>query len=64
MKKSIFKSKTAWVNLLMAISIILPELVDLGFHIPAKWMGLTVLVVNLILRFMTTEGVALTDQKK
>lgn len=55
--KSILKSKTFWINLLMALAVIIPELVDLGFNIPAKWSGLAIVVVNLILRLLTTQAI-------
>jgi len=62
--KSIFSSKTFWINLLMALAVIIPELVDLGFNIPAKWSGLAIVVVNLILRLMTTTAITPIKKKK
>lgn len=61
--KSILNSKTFWINLLMAVAVILPELVDLGFNIPAKWSGLAIVVVNLILRLLTTTPVHIKKKK-
>lgn len=62
--KSIFKSKTFWINLLMALAVIIPELIDLGFNIPAKWSGLAIVVVNLILRLMTSQPITPITKKK
>lgn len=62
--KSILKSKTFWINLLMALAVIIPELVDLGFNIPAKWSGLAIVVVNLILRLMTSQPITPITKKK
>lgn len=61
--KHILKSKTFWINLLMAIAVIIPELVDLGFNIPAKWSGLAIVVVNLILRLLTNQPVTLKKKE-
>jgi len=63
MKKSIFKSKTFWINLLGAVAIVLPQMVEIGFELPTKWVALTMVVVNLALRMMTTKPVGLVDEK-
>jgi len=62
-KKAFWKSKTIWVNILIAISIILPELIDLGFHIPVKWIALITLIANLILRIITKGGLTMGDSE-
>ena len=62
--KSILNSKTFWINLLMALAVVIPELVDLGFNIPAQWSGLAIVVVNLILRLMTTTAITPIKKKK
>ena len=64
MKKSIFTSKTFWINLIMATLIILPEMIDLGFNIPLKWSGLITVILNVILRFWTTQPVSIKGDKK
>jgi hypothetical protein len=61
--KSILNSKTFWINLLMALAVIIPELIDLGFNIPAKWSGLAIVVVNLILRLLTTQPITPIKRK-
>ncbi|KKP64361.1 MAG: hypothetical protein UR61_C0047G0003 [candidate division WS6 bacterium GW2011_GWE1_34_7] len=58
-KKSILKSKTFWVNVLMAILVFLPELVNIGFTLDAKIVALIMLIVNIILRFITNTPVSL-----
>ena len=59
-KKSIFKSKTFWVNILMAAAVILPEVANMeSFKVNPEITALVILVVNVILRAITTDGVAL-----
>ena len=64
LKKSILKSKTFWINILMAILTFIPSLVDLGFEIPAKYVGLTMLIVNIILRFITKTPIGFINEKE
>ena len=47
----------------MAIVIILPEMVELGYNIPIKYSALVILIANVILRFLTTGAVAIKDKK-
>jgi len=56
--KSIFKSKTFWINLLMAAVVIVPELANIeSLQIPKEAAASVVVVVNTILRLITKEPV-------
>ena len=58
--KSIFKSKTFWVNVLMAAAVIIPELLAIeSLKIPADVSAVIVLTVNTVLRIVTKEEVKL-----
>ena len=58
--KSIFKSKTFWVNVLMAAAVIVPELLAIeSLKIPADVSAVIVLTVNTVLRIVTKEEVKL-----
>ena len=58
--KSIFKSKTFWVNVLMAAAVIIPELLAIeSLKIPADISAVIVLTVNTVLRLVTKEEVKL-----
>lgn len=56
--KSIFKSKTFWINLLMAAAVIVPELANIeALKIPPATTASIVSVVNIVLRLITKEAV-------
>lgn len=56
--KSIFRSKTFWINLLMAAVVIVPELANIeSLQIPKEASASVVVVVNTILRLITKEPV-------
>lgn len=60
--KSIFKSKTFWFNTLAGLGAILVEvsniLPDVGLD--PKWVLFSVAIINIILRYVTTQPVALS----
>ena len=60
--KSIFSSKTFWVNLIMAGLIILNQQIP-TFGIDAETQAVIVGAVNILLRFLTTQSVAVLPQK-
>jgi len=65
MKKSIFKSKTLWINVLMALAIIIPEAANLeSLKIDREIAALAVLVINTILRFATSAPAGIKGEKK
>lgn len=65
MKKSFLKSKTFWVNFLMMLALVLPEVLKLeSFTIPKDIMGLIIFIVNVALRFMTKGPVGLTSESE
>lgn len=65
MKKSIFKSKTFWINVLMMLAVVLPDLFNLeAVKVSPEISAFVILVVNVILRFMTTGSVGLKGDKK
>ncbi len=56
--KSIFKSKTFWVNVLMAAAVIVPEFLAIeSLKVPADIAAVIVLTVNTVLRLVTKEEV-------
>ena len=56
--KSIFKSKTFWINLLMAAAVIAPELASIeALKIPVTTSASIVSMVNIVLRLITKEAV-------
>lgn len=67
MTKSIFASKTFWMNLISGlitlIGLINPELLSaIGISDPAKFltiMGSVTALLNIILRFLTSQAVTL-----
>jgi hypothetical protein len=62
--KSIFKSKTVWVNVLMALAIILPEAMNIeSMKFAKEYIAIGVLVVNISLRFITTGSVSVLKNK-
>ena len=63
--KSIFKSKTFWINLLMAAAVIVPELASIeALKIPIEAAASIVGIVNVILRYLTKEGVHVIPPKE
>lgn len=62
--KSIYKSKTLWTNLLLA----LPAIIDLCaqdnvFNIPQTYYAIAVLLVNVYLRSITKDPVTVRRKK-
>lgn len=55
--KSIFKSKTIWINILMSASMILPSIANLpSLQVSPEIMGLVLVVVNTVLRLVTKDS--------
>lgn len=66
MSKSIFASRTFWVNALTIAAAVLAGLSGMTEHIPAEampWIVSALGVVNLALRVMTTGPVTLPGDK-
>lgn len=64
--KSIFKSKTFWVNaavIIVGVATMLTDPVQYGPEV-AKWAAVVLAVVNIILRTVTTGPVSVMPQKK
>lgn len=63
MKKSIFKSKTLWVNLLLCLATVLPDFFNLeSIKIPKDVAAFVILIVNVVLRFMTKDALTVKRQ--
>ena len=63
-QKVIYKSKTLWVNLLMALPAVIDMVsVDDPFGIPQSYYAVAVLIVNVVLRSYTKEPVVLRNKK-
>lgn len=61
--KSILISKTFWINILLAIIAIVPEVTNLpNLQIPKEWMAFIVVIANIILRMITKTKVTLTGE--
>jgi len=54
--KSIFASKTLWFNLFGGLVALVP---DVATKIPEPWGALVLVVGNILLRYVTTQPVAL-----
>ena len=64
--KSIFKSKTFWVNaavIIVGVASMLTDPVQYGPEV-AKWAAVVLAVVNIVLRTVTTGPVSIKPQKK
>lgn len=63
--KSILKSKTLWVNVLLLIVAVAPGLMDMPeLQLSKEWLGIIVLVANTILRLVTDSPATLTGAPK
>lgn len=60
--KSIFKSKTFWLNVVGILG--LAEETFRGNEQVAKWIGFGLGVANIILRYVSTEPVHITEPKE
>lgn len=60
--KSILRSKTFWVNLILAIVGIVPEVANLPLRISPEWLGFIVVVANVILRLISQDKVTITGK--
>jgi uncharacterized membrane protein len=60
--KSIFSSKTFWVNLIMAGLVMLNQQIP-TFNLGADEQAIIVGAVNILLRFLTTQSVAVLPPK-
>ena len=62
--KSIFVSKTFWVNVLLLIVAVAPGLMDMPeLQLSKEWLGIIVLVANTILRLVTKTPATITGSK-
>lgn len=56
--KKFWQSKTLWINLLMALALILPEFFNLEIlKISKELSAFIIFIVNVVLRFITTGGI-------
>lgn len=63
--KSIFRSKTLWVNISLLIVAIVPELINMpSLQLPKEWLAMIVLVANTALRLMTNSPATITGKEK
>lgn len=63
MRKSFLKSKTFWINLLMMLALILPEAFDLEIlKVSKEISAFIIFIVNVVLRFITTGAIGVTDK--
>lgn len=63
--KSIFKSKTFWFNLLTALGAILVEVSNVlpDLSMDPKWVLMGVALINIVLRYITTQPVVITKDE-
>ena len=62
--KSILKSKTLWVNILLLVVAIVPELANWpSLQLSKELIALIVLVANTVLRLMTDSPATITGKK-
>ena len=54
-KKSLFHSKTLWVNFIALLALLFQS--QVGFEITVEESGALLAVVNLILRFFTKQSI-------
>jgi len=58
--KSPLKSKTVWINILMAVVVLVPELANIeALKIPQETSVAIVGIVNILLRFVTKDALTL-----
>jgi hypothetical protein len=65
--KPFYQSKILWVNIVSMALVILAELAREQYGLSPSWIGLVALltpILNVVLRFLTTQPVALTRQPK
>jgi len=61
--KPFYTSKTFWLNTISLLLVILAELAREQYGLSESWLGLVALltpVLNVVLRFVTTQPIALT----
>jgi len=61
--KPFYTSKVFWVNIVSLLLVVLAELAREQYGLSASWLGLVALltpVLNVVLRFVTTQPVALS----
>ena len=62
--KSIFVSKTFWVNVLLLVIAVAPGLMDMPeLQISKEWLGIIVLVANTVLRLITKTPAVIVGSK-
>ena len=63
--KSIFASKTLWVNILLFVVAVAPGLMDMPqLQLFKEWLGIIVLGANTVLRLMTSSAATVTGAPK
>jgi len=61
--KPFYTSKTFWLNIISLLLVVLAELAREQYGLSESWLGLVALltpVLNVVLRFLTTQPIALT----
>lgn len=62
--KSIFISKTFWVNILLLVIAVVPGLMDMPeLQLSKEWLGIIVLVANTIMRLITKTPAAIVGSE-
>ena len=65
--KPFYQSKTLWINVISLLLVILAELAREQYGISESWLGLVALltpVLNVVLRFLTTQPLSLTRNQE
>ena len=61
-KKPFYRSRTVWLNVLAAVALFLQN--QFGYVFSVELQGLVLMVLNLILRFQTSEPIQLNKKPR